>query len=255
MMQVVSRTHVGLVRENNEDAMLVREPYLFAVADGMGGYAAGEVASRGTLKAFEAATYALRHDDGETNIRQMLMDALNKANSHVYKMAVSNDAYTGMGTTLTALYLPGDGTAYCAHIGDSRLYLYGDGKLQQLTQDHTYVADLALHGKITNEEALIHPDRHMLLKALGVEEQIEPDCFRFALQDGDRLLLCSDGLSDMVRDEEISRLLQIENLEEAADSLINQSLSNGGRDNVTLVLLSLDSLHSTTQKEGLSHGQ
>ena len=101
-MQVVSRTHVGLVRENNEDALLVREPYLFAVADGMGGYAAGEIASRSTVKAFEAATYSLRHEMGEQDIRKIMLDAFDKANTHVFKMAVSNEQYTGMGTTMTA---------------------------------------------------------------------------------------------------------------------------------------------------------
>ncbi len=255
MMQVVSRTHVGLVRENNEDALLIREPHLFAVADGMGGYAAGEIASRATLKALEAATHALRHEEGETDIRTMLLDALDKANAHVYKMAVSNDKYTGMGTTLTALYLPGDGTAYCAHIGDSRLYVYNNGRLQQLTHDHTYVAELEMHGKITSEEALVHPDRHMLLKAMGVDEAIEADCFRFALQNGDKLLLCSDGLSDMVRDDEINELLQHDTLDEDADALLEHSLSNGGRDNVTLILLKIEDVATDAKKEGMTHGQ
>ena len=164
-MQVVSRTHVGLVRENNEDALLVREPYLFAVADGMGGYAAGEIASRAILKAFEAATHSLRHQQGEQNIHKVLVEAFDKANTHVFKMAVSNDKYTGMGTTMTALYLPGDGTAYCCHVGDSRLYTYREGNLVQVTRDHTYVADLQASGEITEEEAFIHPQRHVLMKA------------------------------------------------------------------------------------------
>ena len=104
-MQVISRTHVGLVRENNEDALLVREPSLFAVADGMGGYAAGEIASRSTIKAFEAATHSLRHEQKEQNIRKVMLEAFDKANTHVFKMAVSNESYSGMGTTMTALYL------------------------------------------------------------------------------------------------------------------------------------------------------
>ena len=145
-MQVISRTHVGLVRENNEDALLVREPSLFAVADGMGGYAAGEIASRSTIKAFEAATHSLRHEQEEQNIRKVMLEAFDKANTHVYKMAVSNESYSGMGTTMTALYLPGDGHGYCCHVGDSRLYLFRDGKLEQLTHDHTLVADLQEQG-------------------------------------------------------------------------------------------------------------
>ncbi|WP_419085045.1 protein phosphatase 2C domain-containing protein, partial [Phascolarctobacterium succinatutens] len=174
-MQVISRTHVGLVRENNEDALLVREPSLFAVADGMGGYAAGEIASRSTIKAFEAATHSLRHEQEEQNIRKVMLEAFDKANTHVYKMAVSNESYSGMGTTMTALYLPGDGHGYCCHVGDSRLYLFRNDKLEQLTHDHTLVADLKEQGKITDEEAFVHPQRNILLQALGVEETVKAD--------------------------------------------------------------------------------
>lgn len=249
MMQVISRTHVGLVRENNEDALLVREPSLFAVADGMGGYAAGEIASRSTIKAFEAATYSLRHEQEEQNIRKVMLEAFEKANTHVFKMAVSNESYSGMGTTMTALYLPGDGHGYCCHVGDSRLYLFREGKLEQLTHDHTLVADLLEQGKITEEEAFVHPQRHILLQALGVEEIVKADFFSFSLQDGDRLLLCSDGLSDMLRAAEISQLIGCSDLEQAADKLLEQSLDNGGRDNVSLILLDL-----TTQGEESCNG-
>lgn len=239
-MQVASRTHVGLVRENNEDALLVREPYLFAVADGLGGYAAGEIASRSTIKAFEAATYSLRHEKEEgMDIPQVLAEAFAKANAHVYKMAASNEQYTGMGTTMTALYLSSDKTAYCCHVGDSRLYLYRQGFLRQLTRDHTYVEKLQEQGRITEAEALIHPMRHILLQALGVDEEVHADCFSFSLQRGDRLLLCSDGLTDMVRDEEISRFICLPDLENAAESLLEQCLDNGGRDNVSLILIAL----------------
>ena len=238
-MQVVSRTHVGLVRENNEDALLVREPYLFAVADGMGGYAAGEIASRAIIKAFEAATHSLRHEQGEQNIRKVLIEAFDKANSHVFKMAVSNDKFTGMGTTMTALYLPGDGTAYCCHVGDSRLYTYREGNLVQVTRDHTYVADLQASGEITDEEAFSHPQRHILMKALGVEESVRADSLHFQLLPDDRLLLCSDGLSDMLRDEEILTIIGGEDLESVADELLERSLNNGGRDNVSFILIDL----------------
>ena len=240
-MQVVSRTHVGLVRENNEDALLVREPYLFAVADGMGGYAAGEIASRSTIKAFEAATYSLRHEMGEQDIKKIMLEAFAKANTHVFKMAVSNEQYTGMGTTMTALYLADAVNAYCCHVGDSRLYLYRDGALKQLTHDQTFVADLQEKGEITEEEAFVHPQRNILLQALGVEESVEADFFHFRLQEGDRLLLCSDGLSDMLRKQEIAQLVGMSGLVQAADALLEQSLDNGGRDNVSLILLDLAS--------------
>lgn len=248
-MQVISRTHVGLVRENNEDALLVREPSLFAVADGMGGYAAGEIASRSTIKAFEAATHSLRHVQEEQNIRKVMLEAFDKANTHVYKMAVSNESYSGMGTTMTALYLPGDGHGYCCHVGDSRLYLFRNDKLEQLTHDHTLVADLKEQGKITDEEAFVHPQRNILLQALGVEETVKADFFSFRLQEGDRLLLCSDGLSDMLRAAEISRIIGCADPEQAADKLLEQSLDNGGRDNVSLILIDL-----TTQGEESCNG-
>lgn len=248
-MQVISRTHVGLVRENNEDALLVREPSLFAVADGMGGYAAGEIASRSTIKAFEAATHSLRYEQEEQNIRKVMLEAFDKANTHVFKMSVSNESYSGMGTTMTALYLPGDGHGYCCHVGDSRLYLFRDDKLEQLTHDHTLVADLKEQGKITDEEAFVHPQRNILLQALGVEETVKADFFSFRLQEGDRLLLCSDGLSDMLRAAEISRIIGCADPEQAADKLLEQSLDNGGRDNVSLILIDL-----TTQGEESCNG-
>ena len=250
-MQVVSRTHVGLVRENNEDALLVREPYLFAVADGMGGYAAGEIASRAILKAFEAATHSLRHQQGEQNIHKVLVEAFDKANTHVFKMAVSNDKYTGMGTIMTALYLPGDGTAYCCHVGDSRLYTYREGNLVQVTRDHTYVADLQASGEITEEEAFIHPQRHVLMKALGVEESVRADSLHFKLLPDDRLLLCSDGLSDMLRQQEILDLMGGEDINSVADQLLERSLCNGGRDNVSFILIDLAE-EAAGKEEGLN---
>lgn len=242
---------MGLVRENNEDALLVREPYLFAVADGMGGYAAGEIASRAILKAFEAATHSLRHQQGEQNIHKVLVEAFDKANTHVFKMAVSNDKYTGMGTTMTALYLPGDGTAYCCHVGDSRLYTYREGNLVQVTRDHTYVADLQASGEITEEEAFIHPQRHVLMKALGVEESVRADSLHFKLLPDDRLLLCSDGLSDMLRQQEILDLMGGEDINSVADQLLERSLCNGGRDNVSFILIDLAE-EAAAKEEGLN---
>lgn len=238
-MKVISRTNVGMVRENNEDALLVREPCLFAVADGMGGCAAGEVASRATLKAFEAATHELRLGY-EGDASYILKESFEKANDHVFKMAVSNEAYTGMGTTMTAVYLQADNTVYAAHIGDSRLYLFRNNTLMQVTQDHTYVSKLLEEKLISREEALIHPKRHMLMRAIGVEEKIEIDIIPFTIKTGDRLLLCTDGLSDMLTEMEITELMQQESIEIAGDSLIEKALDNGGRDNVTLVIVEID---------------
>ena len=235
-MKVISRTNVGMVRENNEDSFYVREPYLFAVADGMGGHAAGEIASRSTLKAFSAATLELRRGfQGDAST--ILKEAFFRANEHVYKMAISNEAYAGMGTTMTALYIQDDGTAYAAHIGDSRLYLFRHSTLMQVTKDHTYISQLLDEKRISREEALQHPQRHMLLRAIGVEEEIELDVIPFSVEAGDRLLLCTDGLSDMLTEMEITDIMLQEELEDVGDALISKALDNGGRDNVTLVLV------------------
>jgi protein phosphatase len=238
-MKVISKTHVGMVRNNNEDSLLVREPYLFAVADGMGGYSAGEIASRETLKAFELATHQLRHG-GECAPEVVLATAFDRANYHTYKMAHNNEAFKGMGTTLTALYLPGDKTAYAAHVGDSRLYLYRNNTLSQITKDHSYVAGLLAEGKITDNEAFNHPKKNMLLQALGVEESIQTDIIHFALEQGDLLLLCSDGLSDMLQDVEIAHILEKDDFEEAAKDLLEQSLDNGGKDNISLIMIAIE---------------
>lgn len=246
-MQVVSKTHVGLVRENNEDALLVREPYLFAVADGMGGYAAGEIASRSTIKAFAAATHGLRHEQ-EENIGDVMLEAFNKANTHVHKMSLNNSNYNGMGTTMTALYLPGNEIGYCCHIGDSRLYRFRGGKLEQLTHDHTYVASLLADGKISEEEAMVHPQRHMLLQAVGVEDEIKADLLKVDVKEADRFLICSDGLTDMLRNEEIAELIALENLEDAGQQLLERALDNGGRDNVSLILIEINQ----SEEEGLN---
>lgn len=237
-MLVVTKTHAGLVRENNEDTILVQEPYIFAVADGMGGHASGEIASRAALKAFGAATHSLRKDSSE-HIRDTLIEAVKKANSHVLKMSVSNDEYAGMGTTLTGIYLPGNGTAYFCHVGDSRLYIYRDGTLEKRSHDHTYVEDLKDKGCITSEEAAIHPERHILMQAIGVEENIHVQCEIFSLTPNDRLLICSDGLSDMVTDKEIATILQEDDTEKCATNLLEAALNNGGRDNVSLILIDM----------------
>lgn len=235
-MKIAVRTHTGLIRQNNEDSFLIRDPYLLVVADGMGGEAAGEIASRGTLKAFEAATHSLRHR-GEKNALEVLVSAFMKANSHVFNMAEKNQEYAGMGTTLTAVYFPDNQQGYCCHVGDSRLYLYHAGELRQLTEDHTFVAELVRKGIISHEEALQHPKRHMLVKAVGVYEDVLVDSFQFLVAPGDIVLLCSDGLSDMVKDMELEELIRQEHdVEKIADSLLEAALNNGGRDNITLLV-------------------
>lgn len=249
-MLVVTKTHEGLVRDNNEDTILVQEPYIFAIADGMGGHASGEIASRAALKAFSAATFSLRKESSE-HIRETLITAVNKANTHVLKMSVSNQEYTGMGTTLTALYMPGNGTAYFCHVGDSRLYIFRDGILEKRTHDHTYVEELKDKGCITSEEAAIHPERHVLLQAIGVDETVHVQCELFSVTSNDRLLLCSDGLSDMVTDDEICEILRENDAESCAANLLERALNNGGRDNVSFILIDMAQTPKQNVKEGV----
>ena len=214
-MFVISKTHVGMVRTVNEDALLTTGPELFALADGMGGYAAGETASREALP------------------------VLQQANKHIRQMAQSEVQYHDMGTTLVAVYLAADGKAYAVNVGDSRLYTWSAGTLQQVTRDHSYVAELLANGEITAQEAFKHPQKNIILRAVGAEDELEVDCFTLELTADTKLLLCSDGLSDMVDDRQISEILQAHQTAEAAEVLLEAALDNGGRDNISLILIDL----------------
>ena len=166
-----------------------------------------------------------------------LKEAASKANSHLRSLVCKMPDYEGMGTTLVAVYLAEDKKAYALNIGDSRLYLWRNGLLKQITQDHSYVAELLSKGDITTDEARRHPQRNVILRAVGADEGLDSDVFSFETEPGDRLLLCSDGLSDMAADDEIAAVLKEENTEKAADALIELALNNGGRDNVSVILI------------------
>lgn len=235
-MKAVSRTNTGLVRNSNEDAVLTDMPDLFAIADGMGGYAAGEIASVETIKVLQEEKKNFAGLTGDALCRA-LQEAASKANEHLLSLVSKTPDYEGMGTTLVAVYLAADGMAYALNIGDSRLYLWRGGELRQITQDHSYVAQLVSKGDITTEEARRHPQRNVILRAVGADEVLESDVFSFKVEPGDRLLLCSDGLSDMASDEEIAAVLAERNVDKAADELLELALNNGGRDNISVILL------------------
>lgn len=235
-MKAVSRTNTGLVRNSNEDAVLTDMPDLFAIADGMGGYAAGEIASVETIKVLQEEKKNFAGLTGDALCRA-LQEAASKANEHLLSLVSKTPDYEGMGTTLVAVYLAADGMAYALNIGDSRLYLWRCGELRQITQDHSYVAQLVSKGDITTEEARRHPQRNVILRAVGADEVLESDVFSFKVEPGDRLLLCSDGLSDMASDEEIAAVLGERNVDKAADELLELALNNGGRDNISVILL------------------
>lgn len=230
MSKVYEATDVGCVRPTNEDSAAVFDPEVYVVADGMGGHAAGEVASHILVK-------AVRDDlSGCPDIHeQELCHAIHRANREILATVAENPDCQGMGTTATLLHTE-QGLAFWAHVGDSRLYLLRDGALHQVTRDHSYVEDLVEHGELTEAEARIHPQKNMLTRAVGVEEALEVDSGRFDVRVGDILLLATDGLMNMVSEEEIVSILQ-QGEQDLARALVEAALRSGGRDNVTAVVV------------------
>lgn len=224
-------SHVGLVRDGNEDAFLLAPP-LFAVADGLGGHQAGEVASSIAIDTFLAS--APRVADAKA-----LGRAVRQANAAVIEAATSGRGRSGMGTTLTAAMIDGTRIAL-AHVGDSRAYLLHYGELQQLTADHSMVADLVRQGQLTLEESRHHPNRSVITRALGSDPNMVVDTFEVAAAEGDRLLLATDGLTSVLADEEIRDLLaQAATPDDAVRTLIANTLSAGAPDNVTAVVVDI----------------
>ena len=224
-------TDQGQVREANEDGYVVdRRLQLFAVADGMGGHRAGEVASATALEALRAAVAS------GTGIG----DAITNANAAVHGKATGDEDLHGMGTTLTAVVPDGNGVLV-GHVGDSRAYLLRDGELRQLTTDHSLVEELVREGRLTEEQAAVHPQRSIITRALGVEDNVEVDVYPVPLLPGDRLLLCSDGLTTMLRPQDISALLRRESdPTRAANLLVDAANAAGGEDNITTIVIDIE---------------
>ncbi|MEA2361506.1 MAG: family protein phosphatase [Thermoleophilaceae bacterium] len=232
IVEHVGRTDVGRQRSVNEDS-LVLDPPLFAVADGMGGAKAGEVASSMAAKAFEGES-----DSGEPAEAQ-LSRILREANRRIYDLAAADDSHRGMGTTVTAARVTGDEVSL-GHVGDSRAYRLRDGELQQLTRDHSLVAELERTGQITPEAAEHHPQRSIITRALGPEPDVEVDTYTLSVRAGDVFLICSDGLTSMISDDELAAILRAAgSLEEAAESLVLAANQSGGKDNITVVMFRL----------------
>ena len=230
-MAATLRTDIGKLRKQNEDAAWFDEARaVFAVADGMGGHLAGEVASR---MAIEAVQRMAR--EYERPGIAALREAVACAHETILAHAQDHIECAGMGTTLSVLWL-GENYAYIAHVGDSRIYRLREGSLTQITQDHSLVEELVRAGLITREQARTHPRRNIITRALGTHGENEPDLLVTDVQDGDVFLLCTDGLTGMVPDDEIERTLRDCGIEAAADRLLALALDAGGRDNVTLIL-------------------
>jgi PPM family protein phosphatase len=228
------KTDPGRKRRHNEDAFVL-EPPLFAVADGMGGAQAGEVAAR-----IAAAVFREYHEADELAPPKRMSAIIQEANRRIYERAQSDANASGMGTTVTAAIVESGGVAI-GHVGDSRAYRLREGRLEQLTQDHSLVADLLRDGRLTPEEAEAHPQRSVITRALGTDSQVDVDTQTVDAAPGDVFLLCSDGLTTMVSDERILELLQSSSsLEQAAKALVKAANRGGGEDNVTVVLFAVE---------------
>ncbi|MEA2295246.1 MAG: family protein phosphatase, partial [Solirubrobacteraceae bacterium] len=223
---------VGRQRQGNEDNFFVRAP-LFVVADGMGGAQAGEVAS-------ELAVEAFRDGLPDTNPEEALVGTIREANHRIHEMSQSDSQRQGMGTTCTAAYV-GEREVVIAHVGDSRCYLLRDGELTRLTRDHSLVGELVDRGKLTEEQAEVHPQRSVITRALGPEADVRVDTERVEARGDDLFLLCSDGLTSMIREHALLPILQSEGgLEPLGRRLIAAANDAGGRDNITVVLFRLE---------------
>jgi len=234
-------TDAGRKRRRNEDAY-VCEPPLFAVADGMGGAQAGEIASR-------LAAAALRSGPGSSGSGEERVAALiQEANRRIYERSSEDEAVSGMGTTMTVA-LAEDDTVAIGHVGDSRAYLIRDRLLEQLTEDHSLVAELVRSGKLSPEEAEVHPQRSVITRALGTDPDVDVDTFSLPARAGDVFMLCSDGLTSMVDDEAILSIIERNqgNLRAAAKELVSAANKGGGEDNITIVLFEIAEAEDTVQ--------
>lgn len=223
------RTDVGKLRLNNQDAVILGNG-LAGVADGMGGHKGGEIASAGLRDGL------LRETADCTPDSNRLREAVRTVNRELWEKQEADYSLTGMGTTLTVIW-PAQDQMIIGQVGDSRAYLLRGGELKQVTEDHSMVADMVRQGVLTEEQAACHPMRNYITRAVGTEEDVEIDLSSHDRKQGDRWLICSDGLYGMISRSELIRLTATEDLEEAAESLLQAALEAGGRDNISLVLI------------------
>jgi PPM family protein phosphatase len=225
------RSDVGLLREGNEDSAYAG-PHLLAIADGMGGHAAGEVASAVAIAALAPLDTEVR----DSEMLEVLADAVSSAGATLHEMSIADPSVDGMGTTVTAMLWSGARVALC-HIGDSRAYLLRDGELRQITRDHTLIQSLVDEGRLSPAAAATHPQRSLIMRALQGSADVQPDLSIREARLGDRYLLCSDGLSDVVSDETLAKTLaKIADLDEGVLQLIELAIRGGGPDNITCIL-------------------
>jgi serine/threonine protein phosphatase PrpC len=232
IVEQVGKSDVGRQRTSNEDSLLIEPPF-FVVADGMGGARAGEVASKIAIEEFG------QQPDDEMPPERRLESIARSANKRIYDLAAADESRRGMGTTLTAAMVMG-GEVSIGHVGDSRAYRLREGKLEQLTKDHSLVAELERTGQISAEAAEHHPQRSIITRALGPEPDVQVDTYTIDGKEGDVYLLCSDGLTGMISDDEVSSIIRsADDLAGAAEELIRAANQSGGKDNITAVLFRL----------------
>jgi len=236
LLRSAACTHVGMRRQANEDRYaIVPELGLYLVADGMGGHKAGQVASHLAVQASIRAIEALQ--GASVSLAERLRHAVACANREIFTAAQAKPEFSGMGTTLVGMLFGGNRVAL-AHVGDSRAYLLRQGRLRGLTDDHSIVAELLRRNEINEVDAREHPHRHVLTRALGIRPRTEPDLAEMTPQEGDVLILCSDGLTTHVGDDEIAERLSAEvDLETAASGLVDAANRAGGLDNISVLLV------------------
>ena len=230
-VQVCALTDVGKVRAVNQDALVVDEELcLYGVADGMGGHNGGETASAGARDGVIAAL------QGKEPSLDALRDAITAANAAIFQQQAADESLSGMGTTLSVIWMS-EHFVYLGHVGDSRVYRFREGKLEQMTDDHSLVGELVRAGYLTPEQAENHPNKNVILRAVGTEEGIDIDLAVEERKPGDLWLICSDGLHGMVKDDKMEAILSVNTAEAAANILMDAALAAGGRDNISVVLV------------------
>lgn len=234
-METYACTDRGKIREGNEDAIYCNAVEgIFIVADGMGGHYGGEIASQIAVEVLASQLLASQSVNDE-----VVADGFSLANEKIYATA-EEQGHQLMGTTASLLYVSKDASAKIGHVGDSRIYLYRDSILQQLTKDHSFVQELVDSGKITQEEAFFHPNRNIITRALGTQAEIETDLMHIQMRANDIYLLCSDGLSGKIQDDEMAAVLEKSGpLKGKGEELLGLALERGGEDNISLILLEI----------------
>ena len=240
MIRAFSITDIGRVRKLNQDYVFASEqalgnlPNLFIVADGMGGHNAGDYASKHSVEIMKAEI----ERSFEKSPVKILRKAIQAANDYIRQKAGEDESLRGMGTTVVAATCLGDRYLEVANVGDSRLYIVNNDKIEQITRDHSLVEEMVRMGGIDRESARIHPDKNIITRAVGVEAAVEADFYNVELERGDTVLLCSDGLTNMLEDEEIRMIMgSREGVEEKAEELVRAANDNGGRDNIAVIII------------------